>query len=87
MSEDIICNRRFDSESNDWHNSELAKWLAVEFTEEAFFSSEYCQLVPLKCTDKGKFGYKLFLLSEAEYIGSIVIKIVIDFLCLVLEET
>ena len=68
LSEDIICNRRFDSESNDWHNSELAKWLAVEFTEEAFFSSEYCQLVPLKCTDKGKFGYKLFLLSEAEYI-------------------
>lgn len=68
LSEDIICKRRFDSESNDWFNSELAKWLAVEFTEEAFLPSEYRQLVPLKCTDKGMFGYKLFLLSEAEYI-------------------
>lgn len=67
LSEDIICKRRFDPESNDWHNSELAKWLSVEFTEEAFLPSEYRQLVPLKCTDNGKFGYKLFLLSRDEY--------------------
>lgn len=67
LSEDVICKRRFDPESNDWHNSELAKWLSVEFTEEAFLPSEYRQLVPLKCTDNGKFGYKLFLLSEDEY--------------------
>lgn len=67
LSEDIICNRRFDSKSNDWHNSELAKWLSVEFTEEAFLPSEYRQLVPLECTDNGKFGYKLFLLSRDEY--------------------
>lgn len=67
LSEDIICERRFDPESNDWHNSELAKWLSVEFTEKAFLPSEYRQLVPLKCTDNGKFGYKLFLLSKDEY--------------------
>lgn len=67
LSEDIICNRWFDSESNDWHNSELAKWLACEFSEDAFLPSEYRQLVPVKCTDKGKFGYKLFLLSKDEY--------------------
>lgn len=67
LSEDIICARRFDPESNDWHSSELAKWLSVEFTEEAFLPSEYRQLVPLKCTDNGKFGYKLFLLSKDEY--------------------
>lgn len=67
LSEDIICERRFDPESNDWFNSELAKWLSVEFSEEAFLPSEYRQLVPLKCTDKGMFGYKLFLLSMDEY--------------------
>ena len=67
LSEDIICKRRFDLESNDWHNSELAEWLAVEFTDEAFLPSEYRQLVPLKCTGEGKYGYKLFLLSKDEY--------------------
>lgn len=67
LSEDIICKRRFDLESNDWHNSELAKWLSVEFTEEAFMPSEYRQLVPLECTGNGKFGYELFLLSKDEY--------------------
>lgn len=67
LSEDIICKRRFDTTSNDWFNSELAKWLAVEFTEEVFLPSEYRQLVPLKCIDKGKFGCKLFLLSKDEY--------------------
>ena len=67
LSEDIICKRRFDLELNDWHNSELAKWLSVEFTEEAFLPSEYRQLVPLKCTGEGKYGYKLFLLSKDEY--------------------
>lgn len=67
LSEDIICKRRFDSESNDWFNSELAKWLSVEFTEEAFMPSEYRQLVPLEGTDNGKFGCKLFLLSRDEY--------------------
>lgn len=67
LSEDIICKRRFDSESNDWHNSELAKWLSCKFTEEAFLPSEYRQLVPLKCTDNGRFGFKLFLLSKDEY--------------------
>ena len=67
LSEDIICKRPFDSESNDWHNSELAKWLSVGFTNEALSSSEYCQIVPLKCTGNGKFGYKLFLLSRDEY--------------------
>lgn len=68
LSEDIICRRRFDEHSNDWFNSELAKWLSVEFSEEAFLPSEYRQLVPLKCIDKGSWGFKLFLLSEAEYI-------------------
>lgn len=67
LSEDIICKRRFDSESNDWFNSELAKWLSCEFTEEAFLPFEYRQLVSLKCTDNGKFGFKLFLLSKDEY--------------------
>lgn len=65
LSEDIICKRRFDSKSNDWHSSELAKWLSVEFTEEAFLPSEYRQLVPLKID--GKFGHKVFLLSTDEY--------------------
>lgn len=67
LSEDIICKRPFDSKLNDWFNSELAKWLSVEFTEEAFLPSEYRQLVPLKCTDNGRFGFKLFLLSKDEY--------------------
>lgn len=65
LSEDIICERRFDSESNDWFNSELAKWLAVEFLDEAFTQSEYTQLVPIK--SNGLFGHKLFLLSKDEY--------------------
>jgi hypothetical protein len=65
LSEDIICERRFDSESNDWFNSELAKWLAVEFLDEAFTQSEYPQLVPIK--SNGLFGHKLFLLSKDEY--------------------
>lgn len=65
LSEDIICERRFDSESNDWFNSELAKWLAVEFLDEAFTQSEYPQLVPIK--GNGRFGHKLFLLSKDEY--------------------
>lgn len=66
LSEDIICKRPFDSKSNDWFNSELAKWLAVEVTEE-FLPSEYRQLVPLECINDGKFGFKLFLLSKNEY--------------------
>lgn len=65
LSEDIICKRQFDSKLNDWFNSELAKWLSVEFTNEAFLPSEYRQLVPLK--DEGMFGFKLFLLSNDEY--------------------
>lgn len=65
LSEDIICNKAFDAKWNDWFNSELAKWLSVEFTEEAFMPSEYRQLVPLK--DNGMWGHKLFLLSEDEY--------------------
>lgn len=65
LSEDIICKRPFDSKLNDWFNSELAKWLSVEFTEEAFLPSEYRKFVPLK--DSGMFGFKLFLLSSDEY--------------------
>lgn len=65
LSEDIICRRRFDSTSNDWFNSELAKWLSCKFTEEAFLPSEYRQLVPLRCN--GMWGHKLFLLSKDEY--------------------
>jgi hypothetical protein len=75
LSEDIICKRRFDTSSNYWFSSELAKWLSCEFVKEAFLPSEYHQLVPLERTDvplertdKGMFGYKLFLLSGAEYI-------------------
>lgn len=65
LSEDIICKRRFDSKSSDWFNSELAKWLSCEFSDEVFLPSEYRQLVPLKCS--GMFGFKLFLLSNDEY--------------------
>jgi hypothetical protein len=65
LSEDIICERPFDSKLNDWFNSELAKWLSVEFVEEAFTQSEYHQLVPIK--SNGLFGHKLFLLSKDEY--------------------
>lgn len=68
LSEDIICRRRFDTTSCYWFYSELAKWLSCEFSEEAFLPSEYRQLVPLKCTGKGSWGFKLFLLSKAEYI-------------------
>lgn len=67
LSEDIICKRPFDSKSNDWFNSELAKWLSCEFTEEAFLPSEYRQLVPFKYAGKGTFGHKVFLLSKNEY--------------------
>jgi hypothetical protein len=67
LSEDIICKRRFDAKSNDWFNSELAEWLSCEFSKEAFLPSEYRQLVPLPCIDKGSCGFKLFLLSEDEY--------------------
>lgn len=65
LSEDIICKRQFDSKLNDWFNSELAKWLSVEITNEAFLLSEYRQLVPLKVG--GLYGFKLFLLSNDEY--------------------
>ena len=67
LCEDIVCNKRFDPESNDWFDSELAKWLSVEFADEAFSWSEYSQLVPLKLKDDGRFGHKLFLLSRDEY--------------------
>lgn len=67
LSEDIICRRRFDPNSNDWFNSELAKWLSCEFTEKAFLPSEYRQLVPFKYAGKGTFGHKVFLLSKDEY--------------------
>lgn len=68
LSEDIICRRRFGIISNYWFNSELAKWLSCEFSDEAFLPYEYRQLVPLPCIDKGSWGFKLFLLSEDEYI-------------------
>lgn len=65
LSEDIICKRAFDTKWNKWFNSELAKWLSVEFSDEVFLPSEYRQFVPLK--NKGMFGHKLFLLSKDEY--------------------
>lgn len=65
LSEDIICKRRFDPESNDWLNSELTRWLSCEFAQEAFLPSEYRQLVPLK--DYEKFRLVLSLLSKDEY--------------------
>lgn len=65
LCEDIIYKRPFDSKLNYWFNSELAKWLSCEFTQEAFSPSEYRQLVPLN--GRGMFGFKLFLLSKDEY--------------------
>ena len=67
LCEDFICKKAFDLRSNDWFDSELAKWLSVEFADEAFSWSEYSQLVPLKLKDDGRFGHKLFLLSKDEY--------------------
>lgn len=68
LSEDVICERRFDAESNDWFNSELATWLYCGFSEEAFLPSEYSEIGPLiKHIDKGKLKSSLFLLSKEEY--------------------